>query len=51
MEEVITSMCAAKCGNCWIITFGADGYAKTTEMGPEVNYERYNGDYDNMYWK
>ena len=51
MEEVITSMCAAKCGNCWIITFGADGYAKLSENGTLVNYQRQNGWYDGeIYW-
>lgn len=51
MEEVVTSMCAAKCGNCWIITFGADGYAKLSENGTLVNYQRQNGWYDGeIYW-
>lgn len=46
MEEVITSMCAAKCGNCWIITFGGSGAPSLTEGGAPVNYEKYNGRID-----
>ena len=46
MEEVVTSMCAAKCGNCWIITFGGSGAPSLTEGGAPVNYEKYNGRID-----
>jgi len=45
MEEAVTSMCAAKCGNCWIITFcGPIEYMGYVDAGAEVDYERYNGE-------
>ena len=45
MEKEIVSMCAARCGNCWIITFcGPIEYMGYVDAGAEVDYERYNGE-------
>ena len=43
MDDAQVTMCAAKCGKYWIITFGGSGTPNFIDSGSEVSYERHNG--------
>lgn len=43
MEDAYVTMCAARNGNNWVITFGGSGDPGSIDAGAEVSYERENG--------